>query len=136
MKIKLDEGAFPPVRAHETDAGLDLFSPVAGQIAPFGSLAIDTGVHMAIPVGWTGLVRSRSGLLFARGIYTDGTIDSDYRGSIRIKLINHSTTPYEVWRGDKIAQIVIVPCMLCGMEVVDELEETERGSRGFGSSGR
>lgn len=138
MKIKLDVGAVMPTYAHEYDAGLDLYArndiePVeipAGRFATF-----DTGVHMAIPQHFCGLVKSRSSLL-TKGIKTDGLVDADYTGSVRVILYNHSDKPYQVDPGDKIAQVVIAPCLRPPLELVDALEDTDRGDRGFGSTGK
>lgn len=136
MKIKLDEGAKMPTRAHRWDAGLDLYA-MEGVIIPSGHRAnLSTGIHVQIPAGFTGLIRSRSGLMSKIGITTDGTIDCGYTGPIKVTLLNHDWTPYHVKAGDKIAQLVIVPCGLPELELVDELEETERGDGGFGSTGR
>ena len=152
MKIMLDEGAKMPTRAHPWDAGLDLYAPTKvglpgcryyasttsysrGEVL-VGTKTIDTGVHVEIPEGYVGLIKSKSGLMVNHMITTDGTIDSHYTGSIRVKLFNHSGTPYTIKAGDKIAQLVIVPCLLPELEVVDHLEETDRGDGGFGSTGR
>ena len=83
-----------------------------------------------------GFIKSKSGLMVNHDITADGTIDAHYTGSIKVKLFNHGDTPYEVKKGDKIAQLVIVPCMLPRLELVDSLEETDRGDNGFGSTGR
>jgi dUTP pyrophosphatase len=136
MKITLDEGAKMPTRAHEWDGGLDLYSMEDGYIRCNQSRTFDTGTHIAIPEGAVGLVKSKSGLMCNHGILTDGTIDSHYTGPIKVCLFNHGTTKYEVKKGDKIAQLVIVPCMLPSLELVDSLEETDRGDAGFGSTGR
>lgn len=145
MKIKLDAGAKMPTRAYEFDGGLDLYSPVNRYIFGrqqefvFGSgetaEMIDTGVHVQIPHGYVGLIRTRSSML-EQEVITGGTIDSDYTGSIKVKLINLGTRSYHVKAGDKIAQLVIVPCLIPTLELTDALEETERGDNGFGSSGR
>jgi dUTP pyrophosphatase len=136
MKIMLSEGAFMPMRSHPWDAGLDLFAKEDGVIRPCDNLVFDTGVHLQIPEGFTGFIRSRSGLMVNHHIVTDGTIDSHYTGSIRVKLFNLNRREYRVHAGDKIAQIVIVPCALPELELVDHLEETDRGDGGFGSTGR
>ena len=136
MKIMLDEGAKMPTRAHPYDAGLDLYSMEDGYIRANQSRTFSTGVHIAIPEGMVGLVKSKSGLMCNHGILTDGTIDAHYTGSIRVCLFNHSDFDYRVNAGDKIAQLVIVPCMLTRLELVDSLEETDRGDNGFGSTGR
>ena len=136
LKIKLDEGAILPTRAHRADAGLDLFSPIDFYLYAGASYAVDTGVHIQIPEGYFGDIRSKSGLLFRNDIITDGTIDSGYTGSIKVKLINLGRKSYHFKAGDKIAQMVITACELPELFLVDELEKTERGEGGFGSTGR
>lgn len=136
MKIKLDPGAFLPVRAHPTDAGLDLRSPVNEFVPSFGSAIIDTGVHVEIPEGYVGMLKSKSGLNVWDDITSEGVIDSGYTGSIVIKLYNHGGTNKYIREGDKISQLVILPIITPTLELVDELEPTERGDNGFGSTGR
>ena len=136
MKIMLDKGAKMPTRAHPWDAGLDLYAKEDVYIPFKNSVTIDTGVHVQIPEGCVGLVKSKSGLMTRFSIVTDGTIDSHYTGSVRVCLFNHSVFPYRVKAGDKIAQLVIVPCLLPELEIVDSLEATDRGDGGFGSTGR
>lgn len=136
MKIMLDEGAFLPTRAHETDAGLDLYS-MNDQIVPAKESAIfDTGVHVELPPDTVGFVKSKSGLNVKHGITSEGVIDEGYTGSIVVKLYNHSGYDYKVNKGDKISQLVILPIVKPTLEVVDSLDETDRGNNGFGSSGR
>ena len=153
MKIMLDKGAKMPTRAHPWDAGLDLYAPyrvyvpenyvsVTGYDGAGGgkfyirSAVIDTGVHVQIPEGYVGLIKSKSGLNVNNGLTAEGVIDSHYTGSIKVKLYNHTNEPYHFFAGDKIAQLVIVPCLLPELELVDSLEETDRGDNGFGSTGR
>lgn len=136
MKIMLDEGAKMPTRAHPWDAGLDLYAKDDGYIRCNNSHTFDTGVHVEIPEGYVGLIKSKSGLMVNHGITTDGTIDAHYTGSIKVKLFNRGRSLYAVEAGDKIAQLVIVPCLLPELELVDKLEETDRGDNGFGSTGR
>ena len=136
MKIKLDNGAIAPTRAHPWDAGLDLYAIEDGYIRCNQSRTFDTGVHIEIPEGYVGFIKSKSGLMVNYGIVTDGTIDAHYTGSIKVCLFNHGASKYEVKKGDKIAQLVIVPCLLPELELVDNLEETDRGDNGFGSTGR
>ena len=136
MKVVLDKGAKIPTRAHPWDAGLDLYAMEDGYIRCNQSKTFDTGTHIEIPEGMVGLVKSKSGLMCNHGILTDGTIDAHYNGSIRVCLFNHGSSKYEVKAGDKIAQLVIVPCLLPELELVDSLEETDRGDKGFGSTGR
>lgn len=135
MQVQLDPGAYLPERAHPTDAGLDLRSPHTVWIHPGEHIAIDTGVHVAIPDGCVGLLTSKSGLM-GKGITSRGTIDCGYTGSIKAVLYNHSSEGYAVKAGDKITQLVILPIVNVALEVVSHLEETERGAAGFGSSGR
>ena len=136
MKIMLDENARMPVRAHEYDAGLDLFSREDAYIRANNSFVFDTGVHVEIPKCCVGFIKSRSGTMVRHNLVTDGTIDCGYTGSLRVKIFNLGDTDYEVKAGDKIAQLVIVPCVMPTLELVDSLEETDRGSAGFGSTGR
>ena len=136
MKVVLDEGAFMPTRAHENDAGLDLYSPICVTIAPGDSAIIDTGVHVEIPVDHVGLILSKSGLMVNHDLTSDGVIDSGFCGSIHVKLFNHGKWHYAVHRGDKITQLVITPIIRPTLERVDRLNDTERGSNGFGSTGR
>lgn len=139
MKITLNENAVMPTYAHDYDAGLDLYAQLEQEpvmIPPFGGFRVfDTGVHAAIPQHFCGLIKSRSSLLL-KGILTDGLVDADYTGSIRVVLFNHGEYSYTVQPGDKIAQMVISPCLRPPLELVDRLEPTARGDNGFGSTGR
>lgn len=151
MKIMLDEGAVMPTRAHPFDAGLDLYAPdeffVPGSYSRklgdtvfggtyIGCAIIDTGVHVEIPEGYVGMIKSKSGLNVKHGLTAEGVIDSHYTGSIKVKLYNHTAKDHYFDAGDKIAQLVIVPCLLPELEVVDAFPETDRGDGGFGSTGR
>lgn len=136
IKIKLDKGAIAPTRAHPWDAGLDLYAMNDGYVRCNSHRTFDTGVHLEIPEGCVGFIKSKSGLMVNHGITTDGTIDAHYTGSLRVCLFNHGGSKYEVKKGDKIAQLVIVPCRLPRLELVGSLEETDRGDNGFGSTGR
>lgn len=141
MKIMLDKGAKMPTRAHPFDGGLDLYAPECGcvyTISPCGgSAVIDTGVHVEIPEGYVGFIKAKSGLNVKHGLTCTGVIDSHYTGSIAVKLYNHHhCLRYDVRPGDKIAQLVILPCLLPELELVDSLEKTDRGADGFGSTGR
>lgn len=136
MKIKLDRGAFVPERAHVTDAGADLRSPIDTVVPARGSRVIDTGVHIQLPHGYVGILKSKSGLNVRHGITSEGVIDEGYTGPIKVKLYNHSDEPYEFARGDKITQLVIVPYVCAYFDFVDELDDSERGSDGFGSTGK
>lgn len=138
LKVSLDPGAYLPERAHPDDAGLDLRSPIDAPILyPHSSVTIDTGVHIAIPSGYVGMLKSKSGLNVKHGIVSEGVIDCGYTGSIRVKLYNHSNELFRIRKGDKITQLVILPFLRVGdFEQVDALEDTERGDGGFGSTGR
>lgn len=136
MKIKLDPMAWIPERAHDTDAGLDLKSPLNITVPARGSATIDTGVHVQLPTGTAGMLKSKSGLNVKYGITSEGVIDEGYTGSIVVKLYNHTLDDYHVNIGDKISQLVVVPVLTPGLEFVDELDGGERGENGFGSSGR
>ena len=135
MKIALDEGAKMPTRAHPWDGGLDLYAMDFRFIKANGSWTFDTGVHVELPEGYVGLIRTRSSMM-REGIYTDGTIDAHYTGSIKVKLTNHGPKRFHVQAGDRIAQLVIVPCLLPKLELVKSLDRTDRGNGGFGSTGR
>lgn len=135
MKIKLDPGAIMPTRAHSTDAGLDLYAPKGGWILPFSRKVFETGVHVAIPEGFVGLLTSKSGLMRKNGITSRGTIDSGYTGTIQAVLFNHSWKFIRIKPNQKISQLVILPIITPELEVVDNLEATERGDGGFGSTG-
>lgn len=136
MKIKLDKGAFIPLRAHETDAGADLRSPIDTVVPARGSRVIDTGVHIQLPHGCVGMLKSKSGLNVKYGITSEGVIDEGYTGPIKVKLYNHSDEPYVLSRGDKITQLVILPCEYVKFSNVDYLDDSERGGNGFGSTGK
>lgn len=135
IKVVLDDGAFMPHRAHEADAGYDLFSCEDAIIHPNTGATFNTGVHMAIPEGYVGFIKSKSGLNVKHNIQSEGVIDSGYTGSIRVKLFNHGNKSIEIGRGQKISQLVLLPIITPELKLVDSLEETERGDGGFGSTG-
>ena len=136
MKIMLDDGAFVPTRAHDTDAGLDLYAREDTVVLAKESATFDTGVHIELPPDTVGFIKSKSGLNVKHGLLSEGVIDEGYTGSIVVKLYNHSGYDYKVNRGDKISQLVILPIIKPELEIVDSLEETDRGNNGFGSSGK
>lgn len=141
MKVKLDPGAFMPERAFAYDAGYDLRTPKEFLLPPSSDMGdgwqvIDTGVHIEIPPGHVGFLKSKSGLNVNYCITSDGTIDSGYTGSIRVKLYNHGNQWKHFKAGDKISQIVILPIITPDLELVDNLPETDRGDNGFGSTGK
>lgn len=137
---KLKEGANLPTRAHEGDAGLDLYACEAAHLGPGERWSVGTGIAVEIPDGHGGLVLPRSGLAGEHGISlvnSPGLIDSGYRGEVRVLLLN--TDPAEVFRvepGDRIAQLLIVPIALPAPVEAEALAESARGEGGFGSSGR
>ena len=138
INVMLDNGAFLPTRAHEDDAGLDIYSPVKECVWRGESVTIDTGVHVQIPKGYVGMLKSKSGLNCKHGIIGEGVIDSGYSGSIVCKLYNFNTDSrnYHIEKGDKIIQLVIVPIETPAVNVVYDLWDSDRGSNGFGSTGR
>ena len=136
MKIVLDDGAFKPYKAHPEDAGFDIRARECRIVPAHGSAIFDTGVHIEIPSGYVGFLKSKSGLNVKHGITSEGVIDAGYTGSICGKLYNNARIPYMVEKGDKISQLVILPIYSDELEVVDSLDETARGNNGFGSSGR
>lgn len=136
MLVKLDPGAFPPTRAHDTDAGLDLYSPIDTVVPPGGYVSINIGVHVALPDGTAGKLCSKSGLNVKHNITSTGLIDVGYNGSIVVKLYNHGQERYIIHRGDKVSQLVVFPVLFPAIELADDLPETERGQNGFGSTGR
>ena len=137
LKIMLDDGAIMPTRAHAHDAGLDLYAQEGRIIEAKESAIFDTGVHVLIPEGYVGLLMSKSGLNVKYGLTSEGVVDASYTGSIVVKLYNNSGFDYHVRTGDKISQLLIMPIETPSLiQVNDFAEKTERGSNGFGSSGR
>lgn len=137
---RLPHGEGLPLPAYATSgaAGMDVVSAEDVAIAPGARHAVATGLSVAIPHGYEIQVRPRSGLAFKHGITvpnTPGTIDSDYRGELKVLLINHSTEPFEIARGDRVAQLVLAPVVQAAWSEVEELDATERGAGGFGSTG-
>ena len=135
LKVVLDPGATMPTRAHDLDAGYDLYSREDATVWQNAGGKFDTGVHIQIPAGYVGFVKSKSGLNAKNGIQAEGVIDAGYTGSITVLLRNHGPRAVEIKKGQKIAQLVILPIITPELEVVDSLEETDRGSNGFGSTG-
>jgi dUTP pyrophosphatase len=137
---RLDPAAQVPTRAHPGDAGLDLHALDGATLGPGERASLRTGIAVEIPDGQAGLVLPRSGLAHRNGIAlvnAPGLIDSGYRGELRVLLLNTDRDePCEIRCGDRIAQLVLVAIETPGVVVVDELELSERGAGGFGSSGR
>ena len=136
VKVKLDDGAYLPVRVHDTDAGADIFTPRDFVVRGKSSATIRTGVHVELPHGTAGILKSKSGLNVKFGIIGEGVIDEGYDGEIVVKLYNLGHAPRHFHAGDKIIQLLIVPVVYCSFEQVDEIQGGERGDRGFGSTGR
>lgn len=135
IKVMLERHAVMPTRAHEDDAGFDLYANDSGLLPANGTVIVPTGVHMVIPKGYCGLVKSRSGLHMKMSITTTGVVDASYTGEIMVKLTSNENKAWAFSRGNRIAQLVIVPVYTPELVQVDSLEETERGSNGFGSTG-
>jgi dUTP pyrophosphatase len=133
------EGLPLPTYASEHAAGLDVVAAESLTLAPGARHAVATGFSIAIPHGYEVQVRPRSGLALKHGLTclnTPGTIDSDYRGEVRVILANLGSEPFEVVRGERIAQLVPAAVHQARFAEVEELDETARGARGFGSTGR
>lgn len=142
--MRLDHGRDLPLPAYETDdaAGMDLRAAVPEaapcRLAPGDRAAVPTGLSIALPAGFEGQVRPRSGLAMKSGVTvlnSPGTIDADYRGEIKVILINHGPESVTLRRGDRIAQLVIAPVTRVAWQETESLEVTARGAGGFGSTG-
>ena len=132
------EGLPLPAYATPGSAGMDVVAAEDVTIAPAARHAVATGLSVAIPQGYEIQVRPRSGLAFKHGITvpnTPGTIDSDYRGELKVLLINHGSEDFAIARGDRVAQLVVAPVTQGIWQEVDELDATTRGTGGFGSTG-
>lgn len=138
MKINVivEKKGYMPVRAHDTDAGWDLKAPFDFVLACHDYYRVDTGVHVEIPKGYVGFIKSKSGLNVNRGIRAEGVIDSGYTGSIVVKMYNDSDYDHQFYAGDKITQLVFLPIPEVELVQVEEFAETDRGDGGFGSTGR
>lgn len=136
---KLFPGAILPSYGSAEAAGADLYSMDFVSIQPGNRAMISTGIAIELPIGFEAQVRPRSGLATKSGITianSPGTVDSDYRGEVKVCLINHSFEPFMVREGDRVAQLVIVPIFRARFELVDQLASSQRGVAGFGSTGR
>ena len=139
QRLPHGEGLPMPAYATEGAAGMDVVSAEDLDLAPGARHAVATGFAMAIPFGFEVQVRPRSGLALKHGITclnTPGTIDSDYRGEVKVILANLGDAPVPIRRGERIAQLIPAPVQHARFALVDSLDETERGSGGFGSTGR
>lgn len=136
VSVTLDEGAKLPVRAHATDAGADLCCMEGFTVPAHSSVDIDTGVHVQLPRGTVGMVKSKSGLNIKACINVEGVIDEGYTGSIRLRVYNHGDYPKEFKAGDKVTQLVVMPVAYPTYVEVDEISGGERGDSGLGSTGK
>jgi len=139
IELHTDDGVSPPTYATPGAAGMDLRASETVELQPMERMAVPTGLRMAIPEGYEGQVRARSGLALRHGLMVangPGTVDSDYRGEVRVILINLGSETVRIEKGDRIAQLVIAPVAKAHWNLVDQLPETERGGGGFGSTGR
>lgn len=141
MKLKIElinENAKLPDYAHEGDAGMDLYSVESVTLEPGERKLVKTGLKLQLPPNTEAQIRPKSGLALKKGITllnTPGTVDEGYRGEVGVILINHSQEVYPVEIGQKIAQMVIMPVTRVTVEKVDNLESSDRGEGGFGSTG-
>lgn len=133
---KLVSHAILPKRAHKSDAGLDIFSCEDIVVGPNERIAVRTGISFSLPLGYVGLVWDKSGISFS-GVKTfGGVIDAGYRGEIKIILMNFGSKPFSINCGQKIAQLLVQRVSMCEAIEVSELDDTERGINGFGSTGK
>lgn len=139
LRVERLSDAVPlPRYAHPGDAGLDLCAAEAATIAPGERAAITTGLRIAVPRGWVGLVHPRSGLALRRGltvVNAPGTIDAGYRGEVKVLLVNLGRDPVDIAVGDRVAQLLLQRVGDAEVVEVDALDRTERGAGGFGSTG-
>jgi dUTP pyrophosphatase len=134
---RLSPAAILPRYGRPGDAGLDLFSAEAYELSPGERRAFSTGIALAVPTGFVGLVWDRSGLAVRAGITTlGGVIDATYRGEVRVPLLNTSAQSYAIKVGDRIGQLLIQPVPAVEVSEAEALDDTPRGAAGFGSSGR
>lgn len=140
LRVKrLDPDVPLPSYAHPGDAGLDLASAEHRVVEPGERVALSTGLAVAVPDGWVGLVHPRSGLSLRDGVTVvnaPGTVDSGYRGELKVLLVNLGGAPVTIARGDRVAQLVLQRVGRALVDEVEDLDETTRGAGGFGSTGR
>ena len=137
---KIDDRAVLPTYGTEYSAGADLYALCDGDVTinPGETILIHTGISIAVPEGYAGLIYARSGLASKKGLAPAnkvGVIDSDYRGEVMVALHNHGSAEQTVSNGERIAQLVITPFLKAEFQISDELDETKRGAGGFGSTG-
>ncbi len=135
---KIHEDAVIPDYAHHGDAGVDLYSVIDCIVKPGERILVNTGIQIALPIGYEAQVRPKSGLALKHGISvcnTPGTVDAGYRGEVCVIVINHGDKEFHIEKGSKIAQMVIKKVEKAEFEEVEELDETSRNEGGFGSTG-
>jgi dUTP pyrophosphatase len=136
--LRLDPDVALPSYAHPGDAGLDLVAAAGVTLAPGARAAVSTGLALAVPDGWVGLVHPRSGLALRHGVTVanaPGTIDAGYRGEVLVLLVNLGEEPFVVAAGDRVAQLLLQRVGQAEIVEVDDLDDTARGTGGFGSTG-
>lgn len=136
FKLDKDKGALLPVREHSTDAGADILTPRNFMLPARSSAIIRTGVHVELPPETVGMLKSKSGLNIFHDIVGEGVIDEGFDGEIVVKLYNLGDSPYRFMRGDKIIQLVLLKTSYPSIAQVEEIRGGERGSAGYGSTGR
>lgn len=132
MKVKIDDGAYLPERGHPMDAGLDFKAPYSFTIYPGERKVIDTGVHVKLPTDSVGIIAGKSKLMREKGVISQGIVDASYRDSIHVILINTSKQIADFEVGERIAQLIVTPCLIVDIDQVQTLEElgkTDRGER-------
>lgn len=139
LRYKVLEGGYELERAHFDDAGIDFRSPEDFTVPAHGSYLIDLKVCTEIPIGYYGKMESKSGLMTKHGVVcAGGVIDAGFRGSVKVRMENHSDIDYHFSKGDKVVQMVVIPCLSDDIEAVDELTESigGRNENGWGSTGK
>ena len=136
IRTVLDEGAFLPIRAHDTDAGADLRTPVEVRVPPHDSALVHTGTHIQLPPGTCGLVVSKSGLMIFNALTSTGLIDEGFTGEIILRVFNNGPDWYTFRAGDSVSQVAVIPVLYPTYELADELRGGDRGDNGYGSTGR
>lgn len=136
VKVQLDDGAYMPTRAHDTDAGADLYCMEDFIVPAHDSVVIGTGVHIELPEYTVGMVKSKSGLNINACITCEGVVDEGYDGEIRLRVYNHGDYDYAFAAGDKVTQFVVLPVLYPTYIKVTKIDGGARGSDGFGSTGR
>lgn len=135
IRVSLEAGAFLPERAHATDAGADIRTPRGVVVPACGSVTIRTGVHVELPPGTVGMLKSKSGLNVRRNVVGEGVIDQGYDGEVVVKLYNMGDSHVTLPRGSKVIQLVVMPVLYPNYRRAERIAGGERGSAGFGSTG-